>query len=174
MWCVLGLVLATSCFPPDVSWLEPPSPGFSTIEQPPHQEASGNRAKTKATERGTDEAPFVVKAIAATKSEAEAAEDKDERQQKASSDWWLVKLTGGTVVGPNQDRTLGALIDEWVDDNRVSGIKEGTDGALCVWGTVDYEDVFGNPHFTNFCQILTWLPNGQVLGYYTPQHNDSD
>jgi hypothetical protein len=80
----------------------------------------------------------------------------------------------GPVIGPRQDRSLIAIVDTFVLDAYVERIKQGAGFALAVWGTINYVDVFGEAHFTNFCQVLTWRPNNSVLGYYIAEHNDSD
>jgi len=45
---------------------------------------------------------------------------------------------------------------------------------MYVWGFITYEDVFGESHTTKFCHRLTWLPAGNVYGYYIPGRNDAD
>jgi len=53
---------------------------------------------------------------------------------------------------------MGAIVDDYVDDELVDDFKIGKGKALHVWGTVYYEDIFGVAHETEFCQCLTWLP----------------
>lgn len=63
----------------------------------------------------------------------------------------------GAVLGPGQNYMLSAIVSDFVEDGLVAGIKNGTAGRfLHVWGTVTYEDIFKQPHHTNFYQILTW------------------
>ncbi len=80
----------------------------------------------------------------------------------------------GAVVGPHQNRIMTAIVDTFYDDREVEDIKTGRDRALCVWGTIRYDDAFGFSHFTNFCQIIVWGRGGQIVGYYHKTHNDSD
>jgi hypothetical protein len=77
------------------------------------------------------------------------------------------------MIGPHQTRILSGVVEDYCDDVEVGNIKRGTGKALYTWGTVTYEDAFKVKHRTNFCQILTWLPNGRILGYYVPNRNDA-
>jgi hypothetical protein len=59
--------------------------------------------------------------------------------------------------------------------DEVDSIKNGAPKALCVWGIVHYEDMFGGKHYTKFGQILTWQLDGKtVFGYYIVGQNDGD
>jgi hypothetical protein len=78
------------------------------------------------------------------------------------------------LVGPHQQHGLAATLNRFVPDDEVQAIKEGKDRALCVWGLVTYEDMYGKPHSTKFGQWLTWWPNGRVFGYYLAGQNDFD
>jgi len=78
---------------------------------------------------------------------------------------------GEGMIGPRQNRILTGIVSEFVDDGEVASIKRGDGKALYVWGSVNYEDAFRKPRRTDFCQILTWLPNGALLGYYVPDRN---
>ncbi len=55
-----------------------------------------NRAQqaTKPEERGTEQAPLVIKVLPPLNEHEKSATEKQERQDKSESDWWLVKLTG--------------------------------------------------------------------------------
>jgi len=77
-------------------------------------------------------------------------------------------------IGAHQTSSTGSVINYFVPDAEVASIKEGMTKALCVWGNITYEDIFGNPHYTKFGQWLTWLPSNQLFGYYTPNQNDGD
>jgi len=61
-----------------------------------------------------------------------------------------------------------------VPDAEVATIKEGTKKALCMWGEIIYEDIFGITHHTKFGHWLYWWPNGKVFGYYIPNQNEAD
>ena len=78
------------------------------------------------------------------------------------------------IVGAHQTYILAGTVKDFVPDSEVAVIKEGSRKALCVWGLITYEDIFGVNHKTRFAQWLTWYPNGTVFGYYIPGQNDAD
>lgn len=80
----------------------------------------------------------------------------------------------GAEIGPRQERLLSAIVDGFVLDPDVPRIKQGHGAVLAVWGTITYSDVFGDPHTTNFGQLLTWTPDGRIFGLFTAEHNNSD
>jgi hypothetical protein len=78
-------------------------------------------------------------------------------------------------LGAHQNADLmGGVVDGFAPDQDVAEIKEGVRKALCVWGTIDYEDIFGDPHSTKFGQQLYWWSNGTVRGLFIPGQNDAD
>jgi hypothetical protein len=81
--------------------------------------------------------------------------------------------TGGALIGPRQPMSVSPIVDNFCDDSEVEKIKRGEGKALYAWGVVEYEDVFRESHYTQFSQIYTWLPDGKIWGYYTPNHNDA-
>ena len=86
------------------------------------------------------------------------------------------KTIGASVIGPQQSNVMLAVVERFVPDQDVELIKSGKGGtALCVWGVVTYEDFFGEPHQTKFCQMLTWLPDEKqtIFGFYNARHNDA-
>ena len=78
------------------------------------------------------------------------------------------------IVGPHQQYGLAKTLDRSVPYADVQTIKEGKERALCVWGLITYEDMYGKPHSTKFGQWITWWPNGKVFGYYLAGQNDFD
>jgi len=84
-----------------------------------------------------------------------------------------VESGGENLIGPHQNRTLSRIVEDYVDDTEVERIKRGMGHALHTWGFVTYEDAFGVPRRSNFGQILIWLPNDQVQGYFLPDMNDA-
>jgi hypothetical protein len=78
------------------------------------------------------------------------------------------------AVGAHQTQILFAGLDDFVPDKDVQSIKEGAGKALCAWGIVTYEDIFGKPHTVRFGQILTWMPDNSLFGYYIAGQNDGD
>jgi hypothetical protein len=79
------------------------------------------------------------------------------------------------ILGPQQQANMFAVVDGFRPDEEVEPIKRGTgDKSLYVWGLVTYEDVFGDSHFTRFCQRIYWDLKDQVRGIYVPGRNDAD
>jgi hypothetical protein len=83
------------------------------------------------------------------------------------------EVIGGSILGPQQNANLSGIVDDFVDDAEVEDIKTSKGKALYVWGIVTYEDIFGEAHYTKFCQCLIWLPDGKVFGVYIAGHNDA-
>lgn len=82
---------------------------------------------------------------------------------------------GGSILGPQQNANMFAVVDGFCADKEVDSIKyfKG-DKGLYVWGRVTYEDVFGENHFTLFCQHIYWNLGDKVLGHYIPGRNNAD
>lgn len=81
----------------------------------------------------------------------------------------------GNILGPQQNANMFAVADGFLPDDEVEDIKRGNGGkGLYVWGRITYEDVFGDRHFTQFCQQIYWDLKGNVLGHYIPGRNDAD
>jgi hypothetical protein len=77
----------------------------------------------------------------------------------------------GSLIGAQQNSMMSAITDDYVADDQIEDIKKGKGRALHIWGTVSYVDIFGEPHETEFCQCLTWLPNGTIYGIFLPHRN---
>ena len=82
--------------------------------------------------------------------------------------------TGGSNLGPHQSSIVSGILDDYVADKDVAAIKRGQGRALYIWGVVIYKDVFGQEHQTEFCQLVLWLPNGQVSSFYITGRNSAD
>jgi len=75
---------------------------------------------TKPDERGTDEMPLIIKVLPPPDEAEKTAANKQERQDKSNSDWWLVALTGvlafigvvQIIVFSIQARRLRQTVDE--------------------------------------------------------------
>lgn len=80
----------------------------------------------------------------------------------------------GNLVAPHSNGIMGAVVDRTIFDNEISDIKQGKGKALVVWGKIEYEDVFGESHYTNFCQVLMWRPDNAIHGYHLPQYSDAN
>jgi hypothetical protein len=81
---------------------------------------------------------------------------------------------GGNFLGAHLNAQMLAVVEDYAPDDQVENIRLGKDLSVYVWGTVTYEDVFGDSHITRFCQRLTWLADGNVFGYYIAGRNDAD
>jgi hypothetical protein len=83
--------------------------------------------------------------------------------------------TAGPAIGPRQTRDYTGIVEEYVPDQDVKGIKDLTgQRGLVVWGRITYDDAFGQPHYANFAQALYWGEGEAVWGAYVDRHNDSD
>jgi hypothetical protein len=82
---------------------------------------------------------------------------------------------GGNILGPQQNAHMFAIVDGFCADKDVDSIKFGKGNqGLYVWGRVTYKDVFGEDHYTRFCQQIYWDLDGTVKGQYIPGRNDAD
>jgi hypothetical protein len=59
-------------------------------------------------------------------------------------------------------------------DQEIAAIQDGLHQRLYVWGTVTYDDAFGDHHFTNFCIGFYGLTAQHVQREPCEQHNDSN
>jgi hypothetical protein len=79
------------------------------------------------------------------------------------------------TVAAHQSYTIHAVLDDFVPDAEVARIKIGEGQHLHTWGTIVYEDIFGDEHTTKFGQWIVFIPpNNQVMGWFTPGQNDAD
>jgi hypothetical protein len=85
-----------------------------------------------------------------------------------------LEIKNAGVVGAHQTTVLAGTVPTFVPDVEIGMIKEGRTKALCTWGLITYDDIFGESHQTKFGQWITWNPNGRVIGYYIAGENDSD
>ena len=82
---------------------------------------------------------------------------------------------GGSILGPQQSANMFGIVDGFCADKEVDSIKYAKgDKGLYVWGRVTYEDVFGEKHFTQFCQHIYWDLKDKVRGHYIPGRNDAN
>jgi hypothetical protein len=81
--------------------------------------------------------------------------------------------SGEALMAPRQQNVVNIIVDDFIDDSEVASVKSGIGQGLYVWGVIEYDDVFGNPQQTRYCQFLNWLPDGKtVWGSFIPGHND--
>ncbi len=80
------------------------------------------------------------------------------------------------LLGPNQTIELNAIVDDYVPDEEVTGIKMGTERRVYIWGIVTYSDAFDVVRTTKFCHNLFWRGIGEkeiVSGSYAAHHNEA-
>lgn len=62
-----------------------------------------------------------------------------------------------TTVGPHQNSLATAVAPRIYSDEEVDEMKHGSKKLLYVFGTVMYQDVFGESHYTKICQMIFWM-----------------
>ena len=88
------------------------------------------------------------------------------------------KELGGEVLGVGQTMRLGVVYRDFYDAVDAEDIKLGDSGrAFYYWGTVSYDDAFGEPRTTEFCHRIRFyqdpdkLENWRVEGLYVAGRN---
>jgi hypothetical protein len=83
------------------------------------------------------------------------------------------EFVGGALIGPQQNVIISAVVDDYCDDGEIEDIKTGKGKVLYIWGIVMYTDVFGEDHYTKFCQSTLFTTDGKVFGFFLPKHNEA-
>jgi len=83
----------------DGAFSQQPPPSGPEVRQPPKPEATSSQQPATADQRGTEEAPLVVKILPTLKTQEEARREREDREEKAASDRWLIILTGLLALG---------------------------------------------------------------------------
>lgn len=60
-----------------------------------------------------------------------------------------------------------------MEESEVEKIKVGAGAALYVWGIVTYSDVFGESHYTKFCQLITWGSKDTIWATYIARFSEA-
>jgi hypothetical protein len=91
------------------------------------------------------------------------------------------EVEGSSLLAPQQNATITAVVSDFVDDQYVEQIKRADRFALYTWGLITYEDVFRRLHRVTFAQQLYWTPSGPITqnwdvpqtirGWYLGRHN---
>jgi hypothetical protein len=87
------------------------------------------------------------------------------------------EAVGGSLLGPQQNATLNGVVDDFCADEEVEDIKAGKGKALYIWGIVNYKDVFGESHFTKFCQTVHFMRIGaehKITGFFIPRYDEAN
>jgi hypothetical protein len=74
-----------------------PAPSGLKSSSPPQAHSEQSKQETGAEPRGTESAPIVVKILPAPKTEEERAQEAQERQEKTTTDRWLMIFTGAVA-----------------------------------------------------------------------------
>lgn len=77
---------------------EGPTRGSRKAGQPQQTHPDSSKRQARTHQRGTEQAPLIIKAVQFPKAQAEAAQENQERQQKAANDRKLVEFTGWLVI----------------------------------------------------------------------------
>jgi hypothetical protein len=67
-------------------------------------------------------------------------------------------------------RSLGGLL---TDDEYQSVIQGRSTQRIYIYGTVWFDDIFGDAHYTNFCSFGVWDVQHRFQTMNIPQHNDA-
>ena len=76
-----------------LAWLQSPPPTPGKTAKPKQQQSAAREQPANSDQRGTEQSPLVVKTLEPAKRQAEGEQEAN-RQQKTTSDWWIVILTG--------------------------------------------------------------------------------
>jgi hypothetical protein len=80
------------------------------------------------------------------------------------------------MIPPNQNRTMSAVVDDFIPDEQVLSTMLGDNQALYMWGVVTYEDAFEHQRRTEFCHVVMFSQSAaedpwKVHGYYVAGRN---
>lgn len=88
-----------------------------------------------------------------------------------------VIIVNNTGLAPRQQFSIQGVVENRFSDIEVIEIMEGIKKRLFVWGTINYDDVFGGHWVTNFClHYFFYLGEDNKVkfnGYYHSSHNDA-
>jgi hypothetical protein len=73
--------------------LQPPSPGAGNPNSPTQAKPAGADKSAEPDQRGTQESPLIVKIFPTQQTEAETRQAEEERENKSTPDWWMVRFT---------------------------------------------------------------------------------
>lgn len=97
MLIAFGFLAAVITAASDAPPLNPPAPSALEIQEPPQTKSDNQKGESNRSEQNTQRDSFIIKVVPSPKSDAEATQNTNGGQDKSSSDWWLVVLTGGLV-----------------------------------------------------------------------------
>lgn len=83
------------------------------------------------------------------------------------------QFSGGAVLNPHQTFFMSAMVDQFIPDDRVAAVQCADGEALVVWGLIRFEDIFDQTQTVEFGVIYRWITDNDVVGHWTPRHNDA-
>lgn len=77
-------------------------------------------------------------------------------------------------ITPGQVFYFRASLDRMLTEQEIVEIKKTGTRVMYLYGTIRYEDIFGDVHYTNFCKSCSWDIKDNFLTTNVPRHNDAD
>jgi hypothetical protein len=78
-----------------------------------------------------------------------------------------------TTIGPRQERFHSRVMGRYLTVGELRDIRRGTK-CFHVWGRVEYDDIFGQPHQTNFSfMIFVGRKRDATIWHNTEENNDA-
>lgn len=87
----------------------------------------------------------------------------------------LPNVPGGSesTLGHGQSLIMGQVVDRIYSEEEAAEVRAGLTKRLYIYGTANYEDVYHNQRYTNFCFSVIW-GDKDCVGVFTKRHNDAD
>jgi len=85
------------------------------------------------------------------------------------------KIQNSAFITPTNTFSLKATADGILNQPTIDAINNGETFRLYIWGRVDYEDVFTEPHWFTFCYSYDGISIREGNGVEPcPRHNEDD
>jgi hypothetical protein len=95
---ILGLALFFAVTADSWGQSQQSPPNTGVTNQPPQTQTNTTEQPPAAYGRGTEQSPTFVKILPLQKTEAEAKQEAEDREEKSSTDRWLVRWTGAVAI----------------------------------------------------------------------------
>jgi hypothetical protein len=77
-------------------------------------------------------------------------------------------------LAPHRSFFIRSHLPEFLTDAEIEEVKApGSGKCFYIYGTTRYKDIFGDPHFTNFCWSIQWDSLGNPVAVNLARHNDA-
>jgi hypothetical protein len=76
-------------------------------------------------------------------------------------------------INTGQQFFFRRALDTLISDEEITEIMRGNSRKLYIYGTVTYNDAFGEKHYTNFCQFGMWDVSNNFSIININRHNDA-